>query len=56
VPLARYVRTVVLLGPRGYAPLLTRCTPAILWLLYSQGLGQFIGYLFGPGDSPRRVQ
>jgi hypothetical protein len=55
VPMARYVRTVLLLAPRGYGRLLIRCTPAMLWLLYAQGLGQFIGYLFGPGDSPRRV-
>jgi hypothetical protein len=56
VPLVRYVRTVALLGPRGYGTLVLRCTPAILWLLYSQGLGQFVGYLAGEGDSPRRVQ
>ena len=56
VPLARYVRTAVLLGSRGYAPLVARCTPAMLWLLYSQGVGQFVGYLWGPGDSPGKVQ
>lgn len=56
VPLARYVRTVALLAPRGYGPVLMRCTPAILWLLYAQGVGQLWGYLFGPGDSPRKVQ
>ena len=56
VPLARYARTVQLLAPRGYGRLLTRCTPAILWLLYSQGAGQFIGYLAGSGDSPAKVQ
>jgi hypothetical protein len=56
VPLARYVRTVLLLAPRGYGPLLIRTTPAILWLLYSQGVGQLLGYLLGPGDSPGKVQ
>jgi hypothetical protein len=56
VPLARYARTVLLLAPRGYGPLLIRCTPAILWLLYSQGVGQLVGYLLGPGDSPAKVQ
>jgi hypothetical protein len=55
VPLVRYVRTVAILAPKGYGPLLIRCTPAMLWLLYSQGLGQFVGYLAGAGDSPRRV-
>ena len=56
VPLARYVVTVRRLAPRGYGPQLLRCTPAILWLLYVQGWGQFLGYLAGPGDSPGKVQ
>jgi hypothetical protein len=56
VPLARYVVTVRRLAPRGYGPQLIRCTPAILWLLYVQGWGQFLGYLAGPGDSPGKVQ
>lgn len=56
VPLARYARTVQLLAPRGYGGLLARSTPAILWLLYSQGVGQFVGYIAGPGDSPQKVQ
>lgn len=55
VPLARYIRTVALLAPRGYGPLLMRCTPAMLWLLYAQGLGQFVGYLAGAGDSPQKI-
>jgi hypothetical protein len=55
VPLVRYVRTVALLAPKGYGPVLIRCTPAILWLLYAQGLGQFIGYIAGEGESPRKV-
>jgi hypothetical protein len=56
VPLARFARAIVLLAPRGYGRLLLRSGPAMLWLLYSQGLGQFIGYLAGPGDSPHKVQ
>lgn len=56
VPLARYVRTVTLLTGRGHGALVARYTPAMLWLLYSQGVGQFIGYLAGPGDSPGKVQ
>jgi hypothetical protein len=56
VPMARYLPTVWLLAPRGYGPQLMRCTPAILWLLYGQGVGQLLGCLLGPGDSPRRVQ
>ena len=56
VPLARFARMVQLLAPRGYGPRLIRCTPAILWFLYAQGVGQFIGYIAGPGDSPMKVQ
>jgi hypothetical protein len=56
VPLARYVRAVSLLTPRGYGGQLARSAPAMLWLLYSQGVGQFVGYLAGPGDSPGKVQ
>ena len=56
VPLARYVRAVSLLTPRGYGRHLARSAPAMLWLLYSQGVGQFVGYLAGPGDSPGKVQ
>jgi len=56
VPLARFVRAIALLAPRGYGRQLLRSGPAMLWLLYSQGLGQFIGYLAGAGDSPRKVQ
>jgi hypothetical protein len=56
IPLARWLRAVWLLTPRGYGPLLVRSGAAMLWLLYSQGVGQFIGYLAGPGDSPGKVQ
>jgi hypothetical protein len=56
IPLARFARAVALLTPRGYGSQIARCGPAMLWLLYSQGVGQFIGYLAGPGDSPGKVQ
>ncbi|MEX2080370.1 MAG: hypothetical protein WEC33_02050, partial [Dehalococcoidia bacterium] len=55
VPLARYVKTVGLLAPKGYGRHLIRCGPAMLWLLYAQGVGQFIGYVAGEGESPRKV-
>jgi hypothetical protein len=55
VPLARFIRALVVLAPKGNRSLLVRCTPAMLWLFYSQGLGQFIGYVAGEGDSPRHV-
>lgn len=56
VPMARYVKTVAVLARKGHGPLAARHTAGILWLLYAQGLGQFVGYLTGEGDSPRRVQ
>jgi len=56
VPLARYLKTVLLVTPRGYGPVLVKATPWILWLLFAQGLGQFVGYVAGPGDSPLKVQ
>jgi hypothetical protein len=56
IPLARFARAVALLTPRGYGPQIARSGPAMLWLLYSQGVGQFVGYLAGPGDSPGKVQ
>jgi hypothetical protein len=55
VPFLRYARTVAILAPKGYAGLLLRATPGILWLLIVQGVGQFIGYVAGEGDSPRHV-
>jgi hypothetical protein len=55
IPFARYVRTIAILAPKGYGPILVRSTPAILWLLFAQGVGQFIGYVAGAGDSPRHV-
>lgn len=56
VPVARYVRLVVIHARRGSGALVARCTPAILWLLLAQAVGQFVGYLAGPGDSPHKVQ
>jgi hypothetical protein len=56
VPFARFVRTVRLLAPKGYGPELVRATPAIWLLLVAQTAGQLVGYVAGPGDSPRGVQ
>jgi hypothetical protein len=30
--------------------------PAIFWLQYVAGAGEFIGYLSGPGESPRHLR
>jgi hypothetical protein len=56
IPFARFARIVALTGPRGYGPELQRAAPAIWLLLVTQTVGQVIGFLAGPGDSPRRVQ
>jgi hypothetical protein len=56
IPVARFARIVALTGPRGYADELRRAAPAIWLLLVAQTVGQVIGFLAGPGDSPRQVQ
>jgi hypothetical protein len=56
VPLARFGRIVAIGTRKGYGGRLLRGGPAILWLLYAQGLGQFIGYLRGAGDSANQLQ
>jgi hypothetical protein len=56
VPIARFVRTARLVGPKGYGPELVRAAPAIWFLLVVQTAGQVVGYMSGPGDSPNHVQ
>jgi hypothetical protein len=56
IPAARFGRIAALIVPRGYAPQLTRVAPAIWLLLVTQTVGQVVGYVLGPGDSPNRVQ
>jgi hypothetical protein len=56
LPVVRTLRVLVLLVPRGYGRTLARCTPAILWLFYTQALGHLVGYLLGPGNSPGKLQ
>lgn len=56
VPLARFGRIIVLGTRKGYGPHMLRGGPAILWLLYAQGLGQFLGYVRGAGDSANQLQ
>lgn len=56
VPVARFLRIVALLVPRGYGPILARAAPAIWLLLVTQTAGQVVGYVAGAGDSPNRVQ
>lgn len=56
IPLARFGRIVAIGTRKGYARHIATGGPAIVWLLYSQALGQFVGYLSGPGDSASQVQ
>ncbi len=56
VPLARFGRIIVIGARKGYGPRMLRGGPAILWLLYAQGLGQFIGYVRGAGESANPLQ
>ena len=56
MPAARFARVVALTAPRGYGPRLLQAAPAIWLLLVTQTVGQVVGYVAGPGDSPRRVQ
>jgi hypothetical protein len=56
VPVARFGRIVAIGTRKGYGVRMLRGGPAILWLLYAQGLGQFIGYLRGAGDSANQLQ
>lgn len=55
VPYIRLARVFGALNKRGHGPTMRRAWPMMLWLLYAQTAGQFIGSLAGPGDSPRRL-
>ena len=56
IPFARFARVVALTGPKGYVGQLLSVAPAMWLLLVSQTVGQVVGYIAGPGDSPRQVQ
>jgi hypothetical protein len=55
VPVGRFARIMVLGAGKPHRRELIRSAPQIWWLLVCQAAGQFVGYLAGPGDSPRRV-
>ena len=55
IPYVRLGRAVALLDRRGHRPTLRRAWPTMLWLLYVQAAGHLVGFVAGPGDSPRRV-
>jgi hypothetical protein len=56
VPSLRLGRAVVLLRARGYGPTVRRALPLMLWLLYAQAAGHLLGFIAGPGDSPRHLR
>jgi hypothetical protein len=56
VPIARLARILAIGTRKGRTGRLLPSLPWVVWLLYSQAAGQFIGYMFGAGDSPRKVQ
>lgn len=56
VPYVRFGRAMLLGARKGYGPELRRAWPAVLWLYLVQAAGQVVGFVAGPGDSPRRVQ
>ncbi|MEA2576846.1 MAG: hypothetical protein QOD78_434, partial [Chloroflexota bacterium] len=56
VPFARLLRAAKIASKRASWPTISRVWPMMLWLLYAQAAGQLLGFLIGPGDSPRRVQ
>jgi hypothetical protein len=55
VPYLRLGRALLLLDRRGHRAMLLRAWPTMLWLLYVQAAGHLVGFIAGPGDSPRRV-
>jgi hypothetical protein len=56
VPIARFGRIVAIGSRKGYTRRLLQGAPAIVWLLYSQAVGQFLGYARGAGDSANQLQ
>jgi hypothetical protein len=56
VPLARFGRIALIGTRKGYGARVLQGSPAIVWLLYAQAAGQFIGYARGAGDSANQLQ
>jgi hypothetical protein len=55
LPYARFGRTLRLARQRGYGDVARLAWPQMLWLLWCQAAGQLMGFVAGPGDSPRRL-
>jgi hypothetical protein len=56
LPYVRFARAVSVGARKGYAPVLARAWPMMLFLYIVQAAGHVAGFASGPGDSPRRVQ
>jgi hypothetical protein len=56
IPYVRLGRTTVAGWRKGYGPQIARVWPTILLLYLIQAVGQAVGFVAGPGDSPTRVQ
>jgi hypothetical protein len=55
MPLPRFAAIARRLAGRGYLPQLFASAPAMVYLLYVQAAGMFLGYARGPGGSPGKV-
>lgn len=55
VPVARFARIMAIGLRKPHRRALIESAPLIWWLLVCQAAGQFVGYVAGPGDSPKRV-
>ncbi|MFL5755808.1 MAG: hypothetical protein ACJ77N_05865, partial [Chloroflexota bacterium] len=55
VPAARLARILAIGMRKPHRGELLASVPIMWWLLVCQAAGQFVGYVAGPGDSPRRV-
>lgn len=56
IPYLRFGRAMTLAQRKGYGSVVRRAWPAMLGLFLVQGVGQVVGFIAGPGDSPRKVQ
>lgn len=56
LPIYRSVRALRIVSGRDHPPgILRRAAPAHVWFQYCAMAGEVLGYLFGPGGSPRRL-
>lgn len=56
IPWLRLGRIMAIGSGKANRRELLASAPWMVWLLYAQATGQFLGYAIGPGDSPTKVQ